>query len=55
VQTTKPKIQRSYVRVTDAATRRTVAWTIYNATPEQIRTAVEKAMKSKPAATSAVA
>lgn len=47
MQTAKPKIQRVYVRATDAATRKTVSWTIYNATPKQVKEQVDKAMQSK--------
>lgn len=48
MQTTKPKIQRTYVRATNAETGDTVCWTIYNATPEQVKAKVEQAMKSAP-------
>lgn len=53
MQTTKPKLQRTYVRATDAVTRKTVAFTIYNATPEQVKAKVEKAMQPKPATSAA--
>lgn len=49
MQTTKPKVQRTYIRVTDPDANRTLSWTIYNATPEQVKAKVEKAMQSKPA------
>lgn len=50
MQTTKPKVQRAYIRVTDPDANRTLSWTIYNATPEQVKEKVEKAMKAKPSA-----
>jgi hypothetical protein len=46
MQLTKPKVKRTYVRCTDAETRKTVCLTVYNATPEQIRDRIIKDSKA---------
>jgi hypothetical protein len=43
--TTKPKIKRVYVTATDAATRKSKATTIYDATPQQVIDFVEDAVR----------
>jgi hypothetical protein len=48
MQTSKPKVARVYVRATDPATNRTVSFTVYHATPEQVKDRVSRESKPKP-------
>jgi hypothetical protein len=55
MQTSKPKVARVYVRATDPATNRTVSFTVYHATPEQVKDRVsrEQPKPVRPSTTSA--
>lgn len=53
MQTSKPKVPRVYVRATDPATNRTVSFTVYHATPEQVKDRVSREPKPKPVRPSA--